>query len=161
VPKKKQSKKVGAPRAEKTKHRAAAANTTKPTASRRLKRPSVLKGDRDNFVLVLTDAPDRVDGYELAQLVYDGNEGAGDITPPTGLGKSTFHQDLMDETHGNVPIATSLKALAELKSIIGTHVSALGFEKGGAVYELSESEFFGAVRSAQWKFIKFVHVEDE
>jgi hypothetical protein len=133
----------------------------KPAAARRLKRPTVLKGDRDNYVLVLTDAPDRVDGYELAQLLCDGNEGAGDITPPTGLGKSIFHQDLMDDTFGDVPIDTCRKGLTELKGIIRDHVSALGFEKGGKVYELSEVDFLAAVQDGRWKFIKFVHVEDE
>jgi len=155
------SKNAATPRAGQTKRRAAAASAGTPAAPRKLKRPSVLKGNRDHFLLVLTDAPDRVDGYELAQLICDGNEGAGDITPPTGLGKSTFHQNLMNQTNGNVPIATCIKGLAELKSIIRAHVSALGFEKGSAVYELSEAEFLGAVQAAKWKFVKFVHVEDE
>jgi len=154
-------RKKAASNSAKPKARPVAAGAVKTTAARRLRRPAVLKGSRDNYLLVLTDAPDRVDGYELAQLVYDGNEGAGDITPPTGLGKSTFDQNLMDDTFGDVPIATCRKGLAELKGIIRDHVSALGYEKSGAVYEMSEADFLGAVEAARWKFVKFVHVEDE
>lgn len=134
---------------------------TSPGKAPLLKRPAVLKGDPDNFLLVLTDAPDRIDGYELAQMKYDGNEGAGDITPPTGLGKMTFGQDLMDDTFGDVPIAMCRKGLPELKVVVRDHGSVLGFEKGGVVYELSESEFLAAVQAAPRKFIRFVHVEDE
>lgn len=155
------SRKPTKPAATPSKPKARAAGATKPAAAKRLKRPAVLKGERDNYLLVLTDVPDRVDGYELAQLMYEGNEGAGDITPPTGLGKAVFDQDLMDDTFGDVPVATCRKGLPELKCIIHDHVSALGFEKGGAVFELSESEFLAAVQAGRWKFVKFVHVEDE
>ena len=56
------SRKLTKPAATPSKPKARAAGATKPAAAKRLKRPAVLKGDRDNYLLVLTDAPDRVDG---------------------------------------------------------------------------------------------------
>jgi hypothetical protein len=52
---------------------------------------------------------------------------------------------MMDDTFGDVPIDTCRKGLTELKGIIRDHVSALGFEKGGKVYELSEVDLLAAV----------------
>ena len=54
----------------------------------------------------------------------------------------------MDDTFGDVPIDTCRKGLTELKGIIRDHVSALGFEKGGKVYELSEVDLLAAVYRA-------------
>lgn len=140
---------------------AAARSRPKPSAAKKLRRPAVRKGDRDDYLLVLTDSPDRVDGWELAQLMFGKKEGAGDILPPNGLGKSVFNQDLMDDTWGDVPIATCRKGMRELEEIVRKRISALGYEKGGVVYEMTEADFLGAVKAARWKFVKFVHVEDE
>jgi hypothetical protein len=158
------AKKAARPSARKA---AAKAAPRRPRAVRaaaklgKLVRPKVLRNKRDSFVLVLTDRPDRVDGWELAQRFYRGHEGAGDILPPNGLGARHFDQDLMDETSGDVPIATCRAGLAELREIVSRSVDALGFEKQGVLYALSEAEFLEAVQHGKWKFVKFVHLEDE
>ena len=166
---KKSAKKPGAKRKPTKRHaartpakaRPAERSRPKPSAAKKLRRPAVRKGDRDDYLLVLTDSPDRVDGWELAQLMFGKKEGAGDILPPNGLGKSVFNQDLMDDTWGDVPIATCRKGMRELEEIVRKRISALGYEKGGVVYEMTETDFLGAVKAARWKFVKFVHVEDE
>jgi hypothetical protein len=40
-------------------------------------------------------------------------------------------------------------------------VDAPGFEKQGVLYALSEAEFLEAVQHGKWKFVKFIHLEDE
>lgn len=59
------------------------------------------------------------------------------------------------------PSATCRAGLAELREIVSRPVGALGFEEQGVLYALSEAEFLEAVQHGKWKFVKFVHLEDE